>query len=52
MRQAASPKHAVSIKAATSRSIQEIWLNTLPPENLAKFRVKDHGVPSRKMQPG
>ena len=37
MRQAASPKHAVSIKAATSRNIQENWLTPWPPPTKLNF---------------
>jgi hypothetical protein len=36
-RQAATPKHAVSIKAATSRSIQENWLMPWPPQTKLNF---------------
>lgn len=37
MRQAATPKHAVSVKAATSRSIQENWLTPWPPQTKLNF---------------
>ncbi len=37
MRQAATPKQAVSIKAATSRSIQKNWLMPWPPQTKLNF---------------
>jgi hypothetical protein len=37
MRQAATPKHAVSIKAATSRSIQKNWPTPWPPQTKLNF---------------
>ncbi len=51
VRQAATPKNAVSIKVATIRIIPENWL-TPWPRNRTRCSEIEHGPPSRKMQRG
>lgn len=49
VRQASTPKKAVSIKVATSKIIQENWF-TPRPRNPHSMLKNEHGLPSRKMQ--
>mgnify|MGYP003547245403 FL=1 len=51
VRQAATPKNAVSINDATSKITEEKWL-TLWPRNPQAMSNHEHGLPSRKMQRG
>ena len=51
VRQAATPKNAVSINDATSKIMEEKWL-TPWPRNPHAMSNHEHGLPSRKMQRG
>jgi len=40
IRQAATPKHAVSVRAVTSKSVQENWLTHCTPKSASNFRER------------
>lgn len=50
VRHAATPKHAVSVRAVTSKSVVENWLTIALHHQLRIIRK--HGAPSRKIHTG
>jgi hypothetical protein len=47
-RQAATPKHRVSVRAVANISMDKNWLT---PALRSKYRVSEHRAAIRKMQP-